>query len=164
MVKRTTAQMKPRTFNLFDPISIIEFVKNFELASDTNEVHECAAMSLFDFLMNKTASAVLNAQISAEHTDKQHSQPASGKTRYFTSYRLVVNFSLNNFATDQAVAETNSEIMCFPQPSGVTPSQYGNDSLTKPLCCADVYKDCALNKICIKDSDASSVAVCMSTG
>lgn len=72
--KQTTAQIKPHTFNSFDPMSIIGFLKNFKLACDTDGVHEGASMWLLHFVVNKTASAVVNTRLSAEHTDERHSR------------------------------------------------------------------------------------------
>lgn len=46
MSKRMTAQIKPRTLDLFDPISSTGFLCNLKLACDTNRIHEGEAMWL----------------------------------------------------------------------------------------------------------------------
>lgn len=65
MAKRMTAQMKLHKFDPFDPTSIARFLKNFKPVCDTNGILKGAAMSLFHFLMNRSASAVINARRSA---------------------------------------------------------------------------------------------------
>lgn len=92
MAKRLPAQMKPHTFHPFGLMSIIGLLKNFELAWDTNEVHKDATRWLSNFFMNKTASIVLGARLSAERTEKKNSRPASGKTRFFSTYPQAVDF------------------------------------------------------------------------
>lgn len=57
-----TTQMKSHTSIPFDPVSVIEFFNNFELTFDTGAVYEGTNMWLLHFIMNKTSSAVLNAQ------------------------------------------------------------------------------------------------------
>lgn len=69
----------------FDPISIVGFLINFKLACDTIGVQEGVAMWLFYIFMKKTASAVSNARIKAEATDKN----AAG--------RLVVRYDTLTF-------------------------------------------------------------------
>lgn len=44
MSKGMKAEMEPHTFDPFDPISIIEFMCNFELAYDNNGIQEGAPM------------------------------------------------------------------------------------------------------------------------
>lgn len=62
MAKRMTNQIKSYIVDPFDPILILGFLKNFKLAYDTNSIHEGATVWLSYFLMNKSASAVLNAR------------------------------------------------------------------------------------------------------
>lgn len=80
------AQTKPHTFNHFEKIPIMGFLKHFQLACDTNRVHGGSAMWLFQILMDETVSAVPNACLRADGTGKKNSQLPSGKTMYFSTY------------------------------------------------------------------------------
>lgn len=81
MEMHMTVQMKPYTFNPFHSISVIGLLKIFKLSCDTIDVHEGAAMWLFYFVMNKIASVVLNANLSADGRDTKHSRSATRKTK-----------------------------------------------------------------------------------
>lgn len=107
------------------------------------------------FLVNKTASAELNARPSAKCTDKKLSLSASSTLRYFTTSPQVVKFLLNNYATYEVIVETGSDIMRFVQPSGVIPTQYAEELMTNTLRCEDVHENYSLNKIIIKGLNAS---------
>lgn len=71
MTKRTTAQMESYIFDLFDPISIIGFLKNFKLASEIYIIREGAAMWLLDFFKITSAFAVLKAELNADSCNRK---------------------------------------------------------------------------------------------
>lgn len=120
MARWMTAQMKP---HIFDPISIVVFLKTFKLACHTNIVREGATMWLFYFFINKTAFAVPSRRLIAEHTDKKHSRSGSGKTGYLATYPQVRNFLLKKYATDEVIAKPEFTITPFAQTSCMIPSQ-----------------------------------------
>lgn len=120
MAKRMTAQINPHPFNPFNPIWIISFLKYFKLVWDTNGVHKGVAVWQINFFMNKTASAVLYARLSADSIGKKYSQFASGKTRCFITYPQVVSFLLQKYATDVVIAKSESDINHFAQQSSMT--------------------------------------------
>lgn len=66
-----TAQTKSHTFNHFDSISINKLLTDLRLNCGTISVHKVAAMGLFQFLMNNTASTVLSARLSFEGAGKK---------------------------------------------------------------------------------------------
>lgn len=82
--KRMIARMETHIFNPFNAISIIKFLKNYELFCDKNDVHEGAAMWLFTLIMDKTISSALHSFSSAEDTDKKYSRTASGELNSLT--------------------------------------------------------------------------------
>lgn len=57
------AQMKSETFDNFDPIPVFGLFWNFELACDTNGIHEGVATWHCNFLMEKSESIVLSAAL-----------------------------------------------------------------------------------------------------
>lgn len=73
MSKRMSAQMKIHTFSSFHLIFIIEVLEILKLAGGTIEVRKSAVMWLSHFFVNKNASVVLNAHLSAEYFDETHS-------------------------------------------------------------------------------------------
>lgn len=80
MTEWLTGQIKPHVFNPFDSILIIGMLKIFKLGCYFKGVHEAAAMQLFHFVTNSSASAVLNARLSAERTVKKRSRSTGAKT------------------------------------------------------------------------------------
>lgn len=59
MARRLEAHLKSLNFDGFDPISI-SFLPAFQIACDTNGIHEGAAMWLFHFFVRNMASAALS--------------------------------------------------------------------------------------------------------
>lgn len=154
MAKCMTVQMKHYTSNPFQPISVIGLSKIFKLACDTDGVHENAAMWLFYFFMNKTASAALDARLTTKRADKKHCRAAGGKARYFNTYPQAVNFLLRKYATNEAIAGIESKITRFVQPSGMSLSQCAKELVPNTLRCDDVYDEHGCSKIFIKSLDA----------
>lgn len=151
-----TRQMKPHTLNPFDPISINGFLKNDMLACDTNGVHEGATMWLFHFCMNKTALTVRNPRLRDDNKNTKYCQSANCKRRYLTTSPRVFNFLLKKYATDEVVAETESEILLFARPTNIMPFYHAEELVTKTLCCGVVKEDTALKKILIEGLGAST--------
>lgn len=133
METKTIAQVKTHAFSPFDLVAINCFVENLNLACDINGVRKGAARRLFRFFMNKTTSAVLNERTRAERIDKKPSRLASGKARYFTIHKQVANFMLNKYATGEEITEVDLETIRFAQASFVTPSQYVEKLIMKPI-------------------------------
>lgn len=67
-------------------------------------------MWLFHIFLNKATSAVLSARLSTERIYKKQSQSASGNTKYLATYPQIVNFLLKEYAIDEAIVESESEI------------------------------------------------------
>lgn len=105
-----TAQRKSPTFDPLNPISILGFLNSFKLACDANGNHEGTAMWLFHFSINKSASKVLNARLSADHTNEKVSRKTTVKSKYLATYPQVVYFLLAKYATNEIIAETESAI------------------------------------------------------
>lgn len=112
-------------------------------------------MWLFHFFMNKTASAVQNARLSAHSTDEEHSRSTRDKKRYFNTYPQVANFLLRKYGTDEVIAKSECDIMRFAQPSNMTPSPYAEKLVTKTLQSGDLYEEYVLNETFLKGLDAS---------
>lgn len=91
--KQITAVSKPHSFYQLVPKSVVKFPKALELLFDTKVIYKDVATSRYEFFMNETASAVLNAQISALRTVKNHSQSGKCKIRYFARYSRVASFT-----------------------------------------------------------------------
>lgn len=84
-------------------------------------MHNGAAIWLYHFVTDKTASAVLHAHLSAEGTSAKQSRLDSCKTRYFTTYSQETSLWLKKYETDEVVAKTDSDITRSAQPSNIKP-------------------------------------------
>lgn len=151
MSKRFSTQMKPHTFDPFDTISIIGFLFNFQLACDTDGIHEGAAIKLFHFFMKKSASSALHTKLTSKNSrnDKTHAL-SGGNATQLTTYQQVVNHLLQKYATDEVVANTEEEITSFTQPANKTANQYAEDLDAETLRCGNIYDARTMNEIVIK--------------
>lgn len=126
MVKRMTGQMKPHTFDPFDPILIIGSLRNIKLACDTNGIHECAAIWLLHFFMKTSVSSALHSRLASNQ--KARTRVSSrAKTTTLSTYPQVVNSLLRTNATDENIADLEDAITTFSQPPGKTPAQYAEE-------------------------------------
>lgn len=148
-------RMKLHTFDHSDPRAIAGFLENFKPTCEADEIHKGAAVWLFHFSVNKTVSAVLDARLYAESTDKNNKRTTNGKTRYFTAYPREFIPLLKRYETYGVIAETESRETSFAQPSGTTAYQYAEALVTKTLCCEDVCERYTLNKTTMRNWDAS---------
>lgn len=90
-------------------------------------------MSPFHFFMTKTAFAMLDASINANDIGRSYSRSASSRMRYLAIFTPALKFSLKKYATDEIVAETESNIMRFAQPSKMKLYRYTDKLVTKAL-------------------------------
>lgn len=105
--------MKPHTFNLFNPISIIGLLNSFKVAFYTNGIHEGEDMCLLIFFISETAFAVLNPRLRVGFTYKKHSRSACERTKNFNTYPHMNNFSMKQYVADEVIEEISSEIKSF---------------------------------------------------
>lgn len=129
--KRMMVQMNSLSFHLFDPISIRGFLKIFELVCATTGTYEGAAMRRLYVSMNRPASAVLNAWLSADSGNKNSFRKTTVKSKYLTTYPQVVIFLLEKYATDETITETESVITRFAQTVETIPAQFNKELVTK---------------------------------
>lgn len=90
--KQMTVRIKDGTFESFNAILAIRFLKSFPLACNKNGVHKGAAVRLFHFFKIYTASAVINARLSAERTEKIKGGLAGGKRGTLLSTHKLPTF------------------------------------------------------------------------
>lgn len=112
--------MRSHIFDLLDPISIIGFLSIYNLAYNTNGVREVVEIWLFNFFMDKLSSAVLNTSLGFKQAAQTRLSFAR-KTALLSKYPRVVGYSLRSYATYENIADTENEILLFPQPPNKTP-------------------------------------------
>lgn len=94
------------------------------------------------------------SRLRAKSTNKKYSRLAFGKARDFTIYQHVVYFFLENYETDQIIADKESKLYALraavKQDAVRVCCKVGVDILS----CGDVYEKCALNKVFIEGLEA----------
>lgn len=63
-----------------------------------------------DFITKKPSSAVLKALYNAEHIGRNYSRSADGKIGTHTTNLRLVSVLQKNYATDEVIVKTKSEI------------------------------------------------------
>lgn len=112
-------------------------------------------MWFYCFFMNKTSSAVLNAQLSADLGTRKHSRSTSNKTRYFAILPQLVHFLLKRYTTSEVIAQTDFRITRFGQLSGMALFQHAEKLVRKTLRFEDVYKSYVLAEASLEELNAS---------
>lgn len=103
--------METCIFALFDTISIMAFLSSLKLAFDTNGIQKGADMWILHF-MKKQAVTILDSRIALRFKSSCKRQ----RERTLTLYCKMVNNSLETYATDDIISETDHKIMRFTQP------------------------------------------------
>lgn len=104
ITKQLQVQIKSNMFEASDPISIFSFLHQFNAECDSNYMNKWGVMCLVPHFMNKPASKVLTTRfLLIKSGCRDH-----GGT--LTSYCAVFNHLLADYASDEIIAETVSEI------------------------------------------------------
>lgn len=103
MSKRMMAQIKPHTFDAFDPISFVGFLFDFKVACDTRGAHEEAAMWLFHFITKKSAFISLNTRLASKPNARTRVS-SKRKIAPGTTYPQVVVNLLQTYTTDENIS------------------------------------------------------------
>lgn len=116
MEKKVMSQMKMHFFGSSDPISSIEFVTTFNLASCINRIQEGATICEYLFSVKTAKASTLNNRISAAtHITSAAASVQSAerlrKKKLLRAYSEVVNYLVKKFANYQAIAEMESAIL-----------------------------------------------------
>lgn len=63
MIKKRAVQMKDRTFNGKDPMSIIVFLQDFKAACNAYRIQEGAAMWIYEQYLSGRVESVIKARV-----------------------------------------------------------------------------------------------------
>lgn len=100
--------MKEREFDEGDPISILDFLKEFRDTCDRIGVRKAVAMWLLAHIMRKPASSWLSARLSSGKSDVSRLHDG----RLF-SYAEVFNYPLAAYATDDVIAHAVKYLVIY---------------------------------------------------
>lgn len=116
MANSMTAYMKSHIFDLFEPISINVFIRNFKLPYDTIGINEGEAIWLLNFSMKMSASTELKARLASKGQAPKWMTSAR-KSMKMTTFFLAISYLLYNYATDEITVAMEDDITVFTQPS-----------------------------------------------
>lgn len=163
-------QVKAHFFKKGDPISIICFLVTFEVACNSNETHEGAAMWIFQYYVHENFEKALNSHMYAESwlapltASVQIEWHRSGRT--LRPCPETVKYPLRKYVSDQAVPEHDASILQYVRQASITPQQCA-DVLTSKMCkVADVYDEGVLNDLfteLVEQSIRYSFRTCLTT-
>lgn len=131
-------------FDIFLPIFVMKYLSTSRFARDTNEICEDAAIGLFYFLAKGSSDAALNASL--------YLKPASSSNKpkvrkNFLRISKVMIYVLQNYGTNDVIAETDATSTRDIHLSKMLPTQYAEALVTKSLRCGEVYNEYVLEQI-----------------
>lgn len=132
VVKKASSQTTDYFSDLCDPIALIESLDSFELACDTSNIHEGAAMEVPHFFVIKAFATTRNIRTSAAThitpvaASVSTTEPAMQK-KLLQCYLEVANWFLKKIANDLAIAKMDSKIIHYIQPCHTTLVQNADD-------------------------------------
>lgn len=135
-VKKIKLQMKAHFFDPSNQISIIGFLDKIQLASNTNRIHEGVAMWVHPcFVKNTLAKTSKSWMLAAMHFVPLIASinifEQTTRKKCFRFYLGVAGYLLKKFASDQAIAEIDSAVLCYTQLTNMTIMKYANSLYTK---------------------------------
>lgn len=107
MTKKTAVPMRNRTFNGKEPLSIVAFLQNFKAACDARNVHEGAAMWLFEHYLNRPVESVINARFALP------AETARAQNGCLTSYFAIINWLLKRYEIDKNITIVDTDIRAY---------------------------------------------------
>lgn len=111
--------MKSQTFYSLDPIFIISFLSAFKPAFDMNGVHERDVPWWIHLFMKRPVAAELSDCIALCLNSPRRKEEGT-----VTSYCEAVFHLGETWATDEVIAKTNADMMCFTQPLNKATMEY----------------------------------------
>lgn len=105
---RPQSQMRSRTLDAFNPISVINFLSSFNLECDINGMNDGAVMWLFHFLLKASSTAALNARFCFKPTTSCNTP--SAKAERMRTYQKVEQYLFQIYATDYVIAENHAAL------------------------------------------------------
>lgn len=145
--------MKTSLFKPSRPISVLSVLDKLKTACDNNSIHKDAATWLFPHFVTEPAKAALPHRMTADKRNHQQGDK-------LTTYCQVINYLLETFATDNIIAEAESDITSFEKPVGTTGTRHFEILFEKALRCGVVYNEPRLKEIFIESLRSS---ICYST-
>lgn len=128
---------------------MILFLGNFKLAFDFNGKHVKAAMRLFHFIMEKSASSELHSRLASKNKAGKRLF-WTRKTTTLTTFPQLKNYSLQTSETDESIADTKKQIIwSLNHPKNPVTVRKGVDF--QKIYWWDVYDDQKLKKPSLKE-------------
>lgn len=127
--------MKARIFDVEAPFSILGFLGTFKFESGTNNIHEETAMSVISHYEMETKANTLNSCMCTQNwiarlaTSLRNEQLRSLK--FLRSCPEMINYLLQKYATDQALAEYDATILRYVALTNMTTRQFSGDLIAK---------------------------------
>lgn len=136
-VKEVKSQMNERFFDPKKPISIIGCSTTIKLAYDMNNLHDGAVVWGFSHYVTETLENELNSRVNAEDRLSTFVATVSNddnRSRKLLQFYLeVMNYLSERYATAQAIAENEAEIVWYVQPPNVRIKQHTDDLIVKTV-------------------------------
>jgi len=138
--QRVEIRMQKTVFSGNDPIAILNFLKTFKDACDGSSVNEGAAMWLFQYFLTTPAKTLVTQRLKQPATSSKQ-KARDRKEKKLTSYAAVVNYLLNEYASDDIIAKAHSDLSTFRLLGNMSETTFATKLQTKATRCGGVYPD-----------------------
>ena len=134
--QRLDVYMAGRSFTGSDPIEVLEFLASYKRACDLGVVPEGVTVWAIQFYLKGQAEGIIQSKLvgSPLAVDEEDQE-------LLTSYKEVVKCLLENYATDEIIAEAYTDVTNFRQGPAVHESAFGQSLWDKTARCGNVFSD-----------------------
>ena len=127
-------QMRPHQFDGQHPITVLNFLKEFQEACNMNGVHEGAARWIIRNYLKKNALTFFDTSVAGKKRTKKR----------LDTYCDIVNFMLTSYAKNEFIAKCHADISTFKADRTTTEPDYAQALLNKSNSCGSVYPETVL--------------------
>ena len=129
-------------------MAIINFLKTFKEACDSNGVPEGIATRMFQYYLKGTPRSSLRKDFKSRGKDKSK-RKKDLKSHKVTTYTAIVQMLLQTYANDEVLSEAHASVTDYKKPSNMHPISFANKLSDRAERTGDVFPDETLREVFI---------------
>ena len=152
--KDVTIDMQGVTFDIKDPVAIINFLRTFKDACDANGVTEGIASRMFQYFLRGIPYKLLRKAFKSRSKDKEQ-RKKDRKAYKVTTYPAIVQKFLKAYANDEVLSEAHASVIDFKKPDNQHPVTFAQKLSDRAERTGDVFPEETLREVFIMALNAS---------
>ena len=144
--KDVTIDMQGVLFDGKDPVAIINFLKTFKDACDSNEVSEGIAKRMFQYYLRGTPRTSLRKAFKSRGRSKSQ-RKKDKKAHKVTTYPAIVQMLLKAYATDEVLSEAHASVTDYKKPLSMDPVTFAHKLSDRAERTGDVFLEESLREV-----------------